>query len=1461
MAAINANTQIHDKSVDRAAMIRLYERRVNGKVELIIDGHAVRVDKLIQNANLHARGFDVFKEAVDKEILSTMNEAYTSSSRSLLDLVADQISYTYQNIDNVVGKIWKTEKPTRRIAEDVVLNKPLYNDTTLEQGWGGVGNAEKKRLESVIRKGIADGKTSDQIALDVRKGNVFKITKQQSQGLVITVMTSVQAQADHEVYKANDKLLLGWQYIAVLDSRTTPICSHRSGTIYPIADTKHLPPAHFYCRSTTVPVTKSWEDLGKLEGVAQIRKQNLADLTPKQIQFFDGQTPMAESYSEWLSRQATDVQLRHLGDVNKLNMFRNGQLTIDKFTNAEGNSIGIKELRQLTDPGYGVAGDTRRFALAKEKLDTIKIGAARPEDFINNPELIKSLKEYYLLQSTELDGTLSYTNYRGNLLHTKKATRQRVLSTPPTEDNLKYNPVTSRYEDTRLLPPSQYALQNSTRLINESEKLLDKDKEFIKSFVDDLELSMSVNERAVISENLRIIFTRYRDNKEIWGNFKGVVQGQIKFDIMNISDLIETQIRKDSNLLFKLKQSNYFDPVLGETQLQDLHDSFISNVFAKKRWEEKVAPKIGKKLRNVLDYKIPTKIKARLTDQDLDKFYLRFARRLSLADNPDRDQLAISLGRDLYNAANYRGSRNEWFTLGVKLLDDANNKGFYELETFGIQKRRMKSRLGGNYFGPYYDTFGVNLRIVEPRIQKYSQLTRKVDVGLRLGVTTGKNRLMIRKGYKTYFDRWYRDTGIPITSTSSFSDFPEDLIDRNMEQALNWTANAKYKVDPEFHDFIEKLLLFEDDKGKAKYYNDLNHYREYIVERGDAYERFKAMKWLRKQDIGFSNHPFLDHRARIYERGMIGPQSGETFRPFLNTEEAKNFSAEGFDNLQDQIGAFLGGLNDKFEGRYNSLSFTGRQKIAETWRKDLVDIGNTMRRGKPNDIRKILDSQFVQNIDGEEQGKALRFALEMSKIDEFLKGNYSNLDKLKDYKISLALEQDASSSGAQIIALTTKNKQLAELSNVVPTKQKQRLYDEIAASTFNDPRFRELNLRLGLTEKDLRKASKAQNMVTFYGAGERTGILNVESKLAKILGKTENTLVVKAKDRDTVLSEISARAARYKSFDIDTYNELMALRKDVKDIFNAGEQVGDDIMQQLYFLDPKTKDLVEKMTRQYTNVVSPDDFKLIASIMSENLRVQVPILKDFTKYFGRLAEDFVVNAKPSDSRFDLSKFLQQQITGKEPPKLPKKWTQVPWVNFDGKTVEQHFTQVFEERLRYKDKDGNWVVNILQVPQKTDPTWWEEFTNKEGKINDIVDAQKARTAFAVNGNHSNDAVIVKQFHLWGRKKGIQTSTVHDAFFANSQDMIEARAALKNIYADMLDANVIKNTLDEMYKRGLPRSLYVKYLKEAIDIGLIPIAGKSVVGGKTLTKQDILTKADILQEVPKGFKKDLGWYGIG
>jgi len=1541
--AVNANTQIYDKAIDRAAMIRLYERRVNGKVELVIDGHTVRVDKLIKEANLSQKGFEKLREAIDKELTKTYRETFNITKRSLLDLVSDQVSYVYQNIETAMGQIWRTQRPQKRVAEEIVLEKPLIENRTLAAGWAGVSINEKKRLEAVIRRGISEGKTVDQIALEVRKGNVHNITRMQSKALVVTAITSVTAQTDQEVYKANSKALQGWQYVAVLDSRTTPLCAHRDGTIYPIGDTAHLPPAHFNCRSTTVPVFKNWDDISKLEGVAEVRRRNLQNLTDKQIAFYDGQTPMRESYNEWLLRQPKDVQLRHLGDYQKVELFNTGQLTLDKFTNPEGNSIGIKELRAMTDAGYELPNDTRKFALAKQKLDAMQLGASTPDDFVDNQKLKNTLIDYYLLQAGELNGTLSMTNYRGMLLGTKRATKNRVLTSPPREDQLKFNPITGRYEDIRLYQPNPAVLSNNLRLLDESTELLQRDKDFIRSVDENLAERMSVNERAAVVDNLRIVFTRYRKNPEPWANFKAVAQSQIKFDVMNVSDAIETQLRKDTDLMKRLLQDNYIDPVLGPVQLDELHDSFISNITKKNKWEDTVAPKIARELREVFDASIPLVIRNRLSDSDLHQFYLRFAHRLSLADLPDRDQFAVSLGRDLYNLANLNGARNAWFKLGTKILESKNVGKFFEIETFGVQKRRMRSRLSGNYFGPYYDTIAYNLRVTDPRIQEYAKLTRKVDLGLRVAVTSDKNRLLVREGYKTYFiDRGalgLEDTRIPITSTSSFSDFPEEFVDKDFVDALNWASQSQYKIDEDYYDFVNKLLYFEDDKGKAKFYNDLNNYRKYIASRGDAYERFKAMEWLRNSQKPFSNHAFVDHRARIYDRGLISPQSGETFRPFLNTAVAKNFSPDEFKDLQDQIGSFLGGLNDFLEGRFNSLTITGRQKIAQRWRPELVKIGNHMIRGKPNDIRAILESELLANIDGEEQGKFFRFAIEMAKIDNYLGGDYSeaSLRRLNDYKIALALEQDASSSGAQIIALTTRNKQLAELSNVIPTTQKKRLYDEIAAATYNDPRFKALNQKFGLNEKDLRKAAKAQNMVTFYGAGERTGIFSVEGKLAKVLEKDANTLVVKASDRDAVLNEISARIARYEKIDPETAEELRVLRENVKDVFNKGLDPGDEIMEQLYFLDPKTKDLVEKLSHNYDKVVTPNDFKAIAQIMSEYLGEQVPILKEFTRYFGRLANEYMTYAKPSKADFDwqtiakikvigskkkgytlpdrvsellglkpgqpvsekiLSRFsfwkpnstLSQIVYGVPAPetrrtgakylkvdflqlktineleifyanKLPKSWTNIPWVNFDGKTIEQNFTQTFEERLRYRDNNGNWFTNILQVPQKTEATWWEQIINKSGKINDIGDPTKARTAYAVNGNHSNDAVIVKRFHLWGKQNGVTTSTIHDAFFANAADMLKARNALRQIYAKTLERNVIKETLDEMKARGLPKKVYDKYLNEAIELGLIPVVGKSRIGGRLLKDTDILLREDILKEIPKGFSDDYGWYGVG
>jgi len=900
---VNANTAVYDKTLDRAAMAQLHERRINNKVSGALDKHIKRVNTLVESADLSKAGVSKLMKALDKEINTSFSDINRTTKASLITFTKDQISWAYQNMETHVGKIWKTERPNRMVAEDIILKRPLIADRTLLEGWSGISLGERMRINQTIRRGIAEGKSVNDIALLVRKGNVHNITRNQSKALVVTAMTSVHAQADQVVYEANSKAIIGWQYVAVLDSATTEICRSKDGNIYKPDDYINLPPSHYNCRSTTTPVFKSWEDMAKLEGVSQIRRRNLSRLSDKDKAFYDGMTPLRESYEEWLRRQPPAVQLRHLGDYKKLELFREGQISLRQFTTDKGASIGIRDLRAMTSPA--VSGDTRKFAMSKEKLDAMRLYATNPDDLLTDATLRRTLKDYYLLQASEIDGTLSYTNYRGTLLHNKRASRMRVLSSPPTEAQLKFNPVTGRYEDVRMYQPNHYVLNNSLRLVDESKDLLDQDKAFITAFEKDLSEQMSVNQRAVIVDNLRSIFARYRRNPEPWINFKGVVQGQLKFDIMNISDEIETQIRKDSNVLKKLLQDNYVDPVLGTIELDKLHDNFINNIFAKIKWEDTMAPQIANELRGMptllgrfQDLVTPKAYKEirgsidatilknnpilwkRLDESSLQQFYLRFAHRLSLADTPDRDSFAVALGRDLYNLGGLNGNRRSWYRLGMDIVEDERTKKFFEVETFGVQKRRLKSKMSGQYFGQYYDTLSYNIRVTDPRIQEYSRLTRKVDLGLRVSVTSPENRLLIREGYKTYFVKrngLYNDTRIPITSTSSFSDFPVEFVDKNLADALNWTSQAQYKIDPEFYDFTKKLLYFEDDRGKAAFYNSLNEYREFMIARGDMYERFSAMEWLRNSGKGFSNHAFIDHRARVYERGLIGPQSGETF--------------------------------------------------------------------------------------------------------------------------------------------------------------------------------------------------------------------------------------------------------------------------------------------------------------------------------------------------------------------------------------------------------------------------------------------------------------------------------------------------------------------------------------------------------------------------------------------------------
>ena len=138
----------------------------------------------------------------------------------------------------------------------------------------------------------------------------------------------------------------------------------------------------------------------------------------------------------------------------------------------------------------------------------------------------------------------------------------------------------------------------------------------------------------------------------------------------------------------------------------------------------------------------------------------------------------------------------------------------------------------------------------------------------------------------------------------------------------------------------------------------------------------------------------------------------------------------------------------------------------------------------------------------------------------------------------------------------------------------------------------------------------------------------------------------------------------------------------------------------------------------------------------------------------------------------------------------------------------------------------------------------EAVAEDGKLKGKSSIQSAGGGTGVNGNHMNDATLVRRFHLWGRKNKIPTASIHDAFFTNIGDAGLAKNALREIYADAVDGDTLLNTLKAMKKNGMKRSTYNSLVREAKQLGLL-----NPEGG--------ITRKEILAPVPEG----KSWYGIG
>lgn len=173
------------------------------------------------------------------EINSTLKQA----GRQAYSFYADEFSNNFgidlhtismQNIERLANTAWAGSKN---------WSDRIWSDRTK------LGYA----LEDVLKTGLAEGKSLQKIARDIRKK--FNTSNYNAMRLVRTETTHVHEQSALQFYK--DTGVHKYEFMAYIDERTSETCTALNGKRFDIDDAEvgvNYPPMHPNCRSTTAPV-------------------------------------------------------------------------------------------------------------------------------------------------------------------------------------------------------------------------------------------------------------------------------------------------------------------------------------------------------------------------------------------------------------------------------------------------------------------------------------------------------------------------------------------------------------------------------------------------------------------------------------------------------------------------------------------------------------------------------------------------------------------------------------------------------------------------------------------------------------------------------------------------------------------------------------------------------------------------------------------------------------------------------------------------------------------------------------------------------------------------------------------------------------------------------------------------------------------------------------------------------
>lgn len=350
------NNALMDSAIFRSLKLKGVEDSIALEVARVIEKKvlpniATQLQKLPFNS-LRANDFRLIQLRNAIQNGMGWDRVTTPLTNSLRNMAAKEASATLMQLKGAVPVDLAFITPSPDLLIQTVMSRP-FNGELMSEWFAKVGEEAQQGLYDAFQVGMIEGKSIPHMAKDLLEANYdafstggVKRAIDNAKAVARTAANLVQNRTREMTYRANSDIIKGVEYIATLDDRTTFICMELHGNVYPV-DQGERPPQHYNCRSTTVPVIRSWEEMG----IPQ------KDLTREQMASMDGRVPKPKTFNDWINSQSDGTQNKILGPA-RAKMWRSGRVAdVSGFIDHNGGTIPLKEF------GRNLAGNPLKMTI------------------------------------------------------------------------------------------------------------------------------------------------------------------------------------------------------------------------------------------------------------------------------------------------------------------------------------------------------------------------------------------------------------------------------------------------------------------------------------------------------------------------------------------------------------------------------------------------------------------------------------------------------------------------------------------------------------------------------------------------------------------------------------------------------------------------------------------------------------------------------------------------------------------------------------------------------------------------------------------------------------------------------------------------------------------------------------------------------------------------------------------